>query len=115
MRVGRRGHGNRRLVKVRLLKAQNLERTQHDVRDFCFQTHLMCQELVKMFGKDSCVYLSVGDKARVPISLTTANKQAALMMHVDYKVHLPDHDFVKATKHKLIPSVNALCLIKEDG
>ena len=61
------------------------------------------------------MYLSVDDKARVPIGLTAANKQAPLMMHLDYRVTLPDHDFVKASQHKLIPSVNAICLIEEDG
>ena len=33
-------------------------------------------------------------------------------MHVSYKIRLPDHDFVKATKHKLTPSVYAACKIK---
>ena len=28
---------------------------------------------------------------------------------------LPDHNFVKAAQHKLIPSVNAICVINEDG
>lgn len=37
------------------------------------------------------------------------------MMHVDYKVRLPDHDFVKGSGHKLIPSVYAICEITEDG
>ena len=34
------------------------------------------------------------------------------MMHVSYEVRLPDHDFVKATKHKLNPSVYADCEIR---
>ena len=34
------------------------------------------------------------------------------MMHVSYEIRLPDHDFVKATKHKLTPSVYAVCEIK---
>ena len=33
-------------------------------------------------------------------------------MHVDYEIRLPDHDFVKATKHKLTPSVYAACEIR---
>ena len=41
------------------------------------------------------------DKAKVPIGVTTANKHSPLIMHVNYEMHLPDHDFVKATKHKL--------------
>ncbi|CAG9782182.1 unnamed protein product [Diatraea saccharalis] len=33
-------------------------------------------------------------------------------MHVEYKVSLPDHDFVIASGHKLIPSVYAFCEVK---
>ena len=36
-------------------------------------------------------------------------------MHTDYKVTLPDHDFVVAKAHKLIPSVIAACKIEENA
>ncbi|KAJ8867174.1 hypothetical protein PR048_033038 [Dryococelus australis] len=52
------------------------------------------------------------DKARVPTGLIAANKQAPLVMHVEYKVSLPDHDFVIASRHKLISSLYALCEVK---
>ena len=39
-------------------------------------------------------------------------KQAPLIMHVSYEIRLPDHDFVKATKHKLTASVYAASEIK---
>jgi len=48
----------------------------------------------------------------VPIGITAANKQAPLLMHLDYKVTLPDHDWVVAGDHKLIPSVYAGINIK---
>lgn len=48
----------------------------------------------------------------MPIGLTAAKKQAPLLMHVEYKVSLPDHDFVIATQHKLISSVYAICHMK---
>ncbi|KAF2894447.1 hypothetical protein ILUMI_11727, partial [Ignelater luminosus] len=54
----------------------------------------------------------IDDKARVPIGLTAANKQAPLPMRVEYRVLLSDHDWVIASKHKLIPSVYAGCIIK---
>ena len=44
------------------------------------------------------------DKAKVPIGLTVANKQAPMLMRMEYQVTLPDHGFVVALKHKLIPS-----------
>ena len=37
--------------------------------------------------------------------MTEANKQMPLVMHVEYKVKLVDHNFVFAKQHKLIPSV----------
>lgn len=55
------------------------------------------------------------NKARVPLGITAANTQATTLMHLDYHVKLPDHDFVVAEKHKLIPSVYAGIVIKKDG
>jgi hypothetical protein len=46
------------------------------------------------------------DKARVPLGLAAAHK-ALILMHVRYRVTLPDHDSVVANGHKLIPSVYA--------
>lgn len=51
--------------------------------------------------------ISQDDKSRVPMGITAANKQAPILMHLEYKVTLPDHDWVVAPKHKLIPSVYA--------
>ena len=36
-------------------------------------------------------------------------------MHMEYKVRLPDHDFVVGPRHTLIPSVYGVCQIKENG
>lgn len=60
-------------------------------------------------------FISQDDKARVPICLTAATKQAALLMHLDYRVSLPDHDWVIAGRHKLRPSVYAGIVIKPNG
>lgn len=50
----------------------------------------------------------------MPIGKTAANKQTPLVMHLDYPVKLPDHDWIVAEKHKLIPSVNTLIDIKSE-
>ena len=34
-----------------------------------------------------------------------------MLMHLDYQVRLPDHQYVVAAGHKLKPSVYALCVI----
>ncbi len=59
--------------------------------------------------------MSIDDKARVPLGLAAANKQAPILMHMAYRVRLPDHDWAVGGRHKLIPSVYASCNIKEDG
>ena len=69
------------------------------------------QALESLFGPDAILYLSNDDKARVAIGITAANKQASMLMKVDYKVRILDHDFVIAPKHTLIPSVYAVCNI----
>ncbi len=38
-----------------------------------------------------------------------------LLMHIEYKVTLPDHDFVVASRHKLIPSVYTGFHIKDEN
>ena len=68
-----------------------------------------------MLGPREVCFISQDDKARVPIGLTAANKQAPLLRHVEYRVTLPDHDWVVAARHKLIPSVYAGIEIKKDG
>jgi len=60
-------------------------------------------------------FISQDDKARVPIRLTAANKQNPLLMHVEYRVSLPDHDWVVDTGHKLIPSVYTGIQIQSNG
>lgn len=64
-------------------------------------------------GADCAFFLSQDDKARVPIGLPAANKQIRICMHLQYRAQLPDHNWVVAERHKLIPSVYAACVIEE--
>ena len=59
------------------------------------------EELASLFGPDLTSFIGQDDKAHVPTGITAVNKQAPLLMSVKYKVQLPGHDFVIATKHKL--------------
>ena len=49
---------------------------------------------------------------KVLLGLTISKKQVAILMHLEYKVALPDHDFMVDKQHKLILSVTATCLKK---
>ena len=73
-------------------------RQQHPIQTQCY-TYLL--------GQHEVAFISHDTKARAPIGLTTENKQAPLMMHVEYNIRLPDHDYVKAAGHNLISDVYA--------
>ena len=80
--------------------------------DFTFPAKQFLQDIVALFGSKSVFVISVDDKANVPIGVTAAIKQAPLVMHISYEIRLPNYGFVKATKHKLTPSVYAGCEIR---
>lgn len=101
-------------VPVRLCRAQNDLHNDHPDQQFCKSTIKDLEIIASILGPNQVIFLSADDKARVPIGLTAANSQAPFLMHVEYRVRLPDHDFVKASKHKLIPSVYIALEIKEN-
>ena len=101
-----------RTVPVQLRKAQNNLRNRHKDADFMFATKEFLQDIVALFGSKSMFVISVDDKAKVPIGMKAATKQVPLVMYVSYEIRLPDRDFVKATKHKLMPSVYTGCEIR---
>jgi len=100
---------------VKLLRAQADCHRLHVDGKFARATINNLEELAALLGPQEVCFLSNDDKARVPIGLTAANKQAPLVMHMEYRVTLPDHDWVVATGHKLIPSVYAGIDIKPGG
>ena len=51
------------------------------------------KEIDVLFGSEAVNYLSCDDKAKVHLGKTAAKAQAPIMMHVAYKIRLPDHDF----------------------
>jgi hypothetical protein len=100
-------------VPVKLLKAANNERRNHPDAHFAAATISYLKDLAGAMGPE-CVFLSQDDKARVPLGLPAAHKQAPILMHLEYRIQLPDHDWVIAERHKLIPSVYAACVIRAD-
>ena len=73
------------------------------------------KDIDQLFGSEAVNYLSTDDKAKVHIGKTAAKAQAPMLMHVAYKIRLPDHDFNVGDKHKITPSVYAVCEILENG
>ena len=99
---------------MKLIRAQNTAHERHQDAAFAFASMAYLDEVCAMFGPGACFYLSMDDKAKIPLGLTVATKQAPILMHLEYKVRLPDHDFAVAACHKLIPSVYAACAINPD-
>jgi len=102
-------------VPVRLCRAQNDLRKGHADSHFAMASVKHADELAALFGKQHVFYLSQDDKARIPLGLPVSQKQSAILMHMEYRVRLPDHDFPIGEKHKLIPSVYAACEQRADG
>lgn len=101
-------------VPVKLCRAQSDVHKDHQDQQFCKNTIRDLEIIASILGPEKTAFISSDDKARVPIGLTAAKVQAPLLMHMEYRVGLPDHDFVIAGKHKLIPSVYAGVKIEEN-
>lgn len=102
-------------VPVKLLRPEHSLRKAHQDRMFAKSGVDYIMTLCEIFGSQAVNVLCLDDKARVPLGLTAAKEQAPILMGIDYKVRMPDHDFVIGQGHKLIPSVYAKCDIKENG
>jgi hypothetical protein len=94
-------------VNVKLKRCVNQEHRQHPDTKFAKATHDYLMALCDVLGPHDIICLSQDDKAKVPLGLPAANKQSTIVMNMEYRVKLPDHDFVVAAGHKLIPSVIA--------
>ena len=100
-----------RVVPVQLRKPQYDGRKKHVSARFCFSVSLMVRELASWLGPEYCIFLSPDDKANCPMGIPAATKQSQVLMHLEYRVRLPDHQYVIASRHSLKPSVYAFCKI----
>ena len=108
--------GKRRVqtVSVKIHKATNNLRKKYVDADLTFANKTFLQDIATLFGPESMFVVSIDDKAKVPLGITAAICQAhnKLVMYMKHKVRLPDHDFIVASKHKLVPCVYAACEIQ---
>ncbi len=94
-------------ANVKLKRAENEEHRQHSDAKFAKATFDSLMTLASTLGPHDVACLSQDDKAKVPLGLPAANKQSTILMNLEYRIKLPDHDFVIASGHKLTPSVIA--------
>lgn len=69
----------------------------------------------KPFGFRTVWFTSNNNKGKVPLVLTALTLPATILMHLEYKVRLPDHNIVVGTPHNLIRSVYGVCDINLKG
>lgn len=100
-------------VPVKLIKASAVGRKKHQDSHFAMATVNYLKDLSVVLGSGPVFFLSQDDKCRIPIGLPAATKQTPFLMSMEARVILPDHDFVVASKHKLIPSVYAAAKISQ--
>ena len=77
----------------------------HVATKFARATIQCLEEIAGFLGPGECTFHSQDDKAKVLIGLPAAQKHVPLLMHLEHKVRLQDHDFAVGSQHKLIPSV----------
>ena len=65
-------------------------------RKFTRATINASEELAGLLGPADVTFYSQDDKVKMPIWLVAASKQVLLLVYMEYKVTLQDHDYVRA-------------------
>lgn len=73
-----------RAVPVKLTPAQTSEHKKHTDTEFSVVSIRALESLALLLGPKDVFFLSRDDKARIPLGITAANKQQAILMHLDY-------------------------------
>ncbi|CAG8679572.1 15061_t:CDS:2 [Gigaspora margarita] len=73
-------------VPVKLLRSQNTTRKRHKNTYFCTSLVRNIKEMVLLLGPQSVLTISQDDKARILLSLAIANKQALILIKLEYRV-----------------------------
>lgn len=108
------GKKHTKTVPVKLMKPSNDEHKSHSDSRFCFSSIENVKKIAAMLGPSQVLLVSVDDKAKVPLGVTAAKVQSTMAMSLEYRVRMPDHDFVVAPQHKLTPSVTAFLTLTPD-
>lgn len=99
-------------VNAKIVRAQKDSKRMHKDFHCAAAAQQYLRDLAAFLGHDSVNFLSIDDKAQVPLAMAAATIQSPVIMHMKYRVRLPDHDFPVGERHKLIPSVYGLCNVK---
>ncbi|KAF2902872.1 hypothetical protein ILUMI_03314 [Ignelater luminosus] len=100
-------------VPVKLIRPSNSLRKEHEDTHFCAGQIKHIRDLAELLGPQAVNVLSVDDKARVPLGLPAAQKQAPILMRYERQILMPDHDYPIAKGLKLIASVIGILCFKD--
>ena len=82
---------------------------------FAAESYNSAFKIAEIIGPKAAVCLTVDDKASVHIGITAAKEQRPMLMNMNVRVRLPDHDFPVGSRHNLVPSVMAVNRMDEKG
>lgn len=94
-------------VPVKLTRPQTDHHKSHMDSNFAETLIHYSEDIACILRPGQVFFISQDNKTRDPIGVTAANKQAALLMKMENKIKLPDHDWLIAERHKLLPSIYA--------
>ena len=89
---------------VKLISAKNSKHQNHPCTNFAKATINALEELAGLRGPCDIPFTKQQGQ-----SFTAASKQTPLLMYMEYKIILPDHEYVLASQHSLIPSELVIC------
>uniref|UniRef100_UPI0035900373 uncharacterized protein isoform X2 n=1 Tax=Myxine glutinosa TaxID=7769 RepID=UPI0035900373 len=98
-------------LPVQLVHDHSHDHASHMDTNFSLAVMSYVKEVCSWFGPKLCSFLSVDDKARVPIEFTATSKDAPLLLQVEYKMESQDSAQDTSTCYKLMSSVYACCAI----
>lgn len=90
-------------VPVKLIRGSNDLHKQHIDTRFATTSINHIHEIASLLGPTEVTYMSQDDKSKVPIGMPAANKQAPLLMHMQYRYFFCSIDFHYTTKEILNP------------
>lgn len=90
---------------MKLLYLENSKHSSHVSVIFTSSTIQHLEDKAGFLGSEEVTFNSLGNKSKIPSRLTALHTQASLVMHIEYKVKISNHDIIIAKQHKLVPSV----------
>ncbi|CAB4493678.1 unnamed protein product [Rhizophagus irregularis] len=91
-------------AQIHLAAVGRNEMSDHVDEHYCLASIKGVKSFASAFSQN-VVLISQDDKAKVPLGIAAVGKTFKAIQMVNEPVSVPDHDFPKGSKHKLIPSV----------